>query len=400
MSIKSRMFGNILGGIILIVLLIFAAYMLVPFVRYLSVPLTGGTPAPSFTESPEVTQLKAVNKQNYFNTAVMGNTSTIVHNINEVPATGGWINTAPLDLHAIAAQGKLILVNFWSTTDLGSYRSAAYSEQLWKRYREHGLVVIGVDAPEFGFEKKPATVLNMIHAQSITYPVVTDANREIWKKFGNHFVSAQYLINPRGEVVYTHFGEGNYQSNEKAIREQLALAGWDLPAYPSYTPAFQPNFKAEQTPTLYAGAAFLRRELGNDPQPVLDRTANYILPKIILPDRIYLAGQWKAASDYLEAITDVKIVLNYQASAVYPILGQAIMPILVEVQLDGMPVPKAIWGKSIVEKKGKTYMQIAQAGLYFPIAERAAYGRHTLTLVSPRGLQLYAFKFAVYSLPQ
>lgn len=396
MGRKSKIIGNILGGLALIALLIFSAYMLVPFVRYLSVPVTGGTPAPTFKENPETAKIRALNQANYFNTAVMGNNTTIVNNIDQVPEQGGWFNTAPLDLHTIAAQDKLILVNFWSVTDLGSYRETPQTELLWGRYRDHGLVVIGVDTPEFAFEKKPATVFNIIHAEGITYPVVTDANREIWKKFGNHFISAQYLVNPRGQVVYTHFGEGDYQNQEAAIRKQLALAGWNLPDYPPLLSPPQPNFKASQTPTLYAGPVFLRKELGNNPQPVQNRTASYTLPKIILPDRIYLAGQWKAAKDYLQSMSNAKIVLNYEASAVYPILGQAIKPVWVEVQLDGMPVSQAMQGKSIMTKNGKTYMQIVQPGLYFPVADQTSSGRHTLTLILPAGLELYAFKFAVF----
>ncbi|MBY0544990.1 MAG: redoxin family protein [Gammaproteobacteria bacterium] len=393
---KWKMIGNLVGAVLLIAILIFSAYTLVPFVRYLSIPITGGTKAPAFQESPETAKINTENKQNYFNTKAMGNGKTMVSNISEVPNQGGWLNTAPLNLKVLAAEDKLLLINFWSSTDLRSYRSTVFMETLWQRYKNYGLVVIGVDAPEFDFEENPVNVLNAIHEQDITYPVVTDAKKEIWKKFGNHFVSAHYLIDRRGEVVYSHFGEQNYTEEEQLIRQQLMSYGWHLPTYPPLPALLQPDFRTQQTPSLYVGPVFIRRELGADPQPIRGRTANYAFPSIILPDRVYLAGTWKADSDYLQAMTPAKVTVRYTASTAYVVLAQAIHPIWVEVQMDNAPVPVAMRGSSIVERKGKTYMQVVQPGLYFPLADNAPYGQHILTLITPAGLNLYAFKFAVY----
>lgn len=393
---KWKLIGNLIGALFLIAILVFAAYMLVPFVRYLSIPVTGGTAAPTFKEDPEVAKIKAQNRAKYFNLATMGNATTIVPSIKEVPIQNGWLNTAPLDLHGLAKEDKFILVDFWTYSCISCYRAEPYIESLWKRYKDYGLVVVGVHSPQFDFEKSPINILNAIRAEGITYPVVTDGDKQIWNKFGNHFWPGTYLIDPHGEVVYTQFGEGEYAKEEAAIRKNLAAYGWELPNY-GPTPTFLVSTDEKtQTPELYAGAGFIRRRLGNDDQPNLKSTTNYTLPKQILPDRIYLSGSWKADNDYLLAKTNGQVVVNYLANSVYLVLAQAINPIMVEVQLDGVPVPEDVRGKDIIVQNGKTYLQIVQPGLYFPIKDTAPYGRHTITLITPAGLRLYSFTFGVY----
>jgi peroxiredoxin len=393
---KWKLIGNLLGALFLVAILVFAAYMLVPFVRYLSIPMTGGTAAPMFNEDPAVVKIKAQNRAKYFNLNTMGNASTIVPTIKEVPIQNGWLNTAPLDLHALAKEDKFILIDFCTYSLINCYRESPYVESLWKRYKDYGLVVVGVHSPEFDFEKNPANILNAIKAEGITYPVVTDGEKQIWNKFGNHFWPGNYLIDPHGEVVYTQFGEGGYAKEEETIRKHLAAFGWELPNYGPTPTYLDPIDQKAQTPELYAGAGFIRRRLGNDEQPILKSTSIYTLPKQIQSDRIYLSGSWKAESDYLQAKTDGQVIVNYLANSVYIVLAQAVNPIMVEVQLDGMPVPENIRGKDIIVQDGKTYLQIIQPRLYFPIKDKAPYGRHTLTLLTPPGLRLYSFTFGVY----
>lgn len=393
---KWKLIGNILGALFLLAILVFAAYMLVPFVRYLSIPVTGGTAAPTFKEDPAVTKIKDQNRAKYFDINTLGNNTTIVSSINQVPEQGGWLNTAPLDLHSLSAEDKFILVDFCSYSDISCYRSAPYNETLWQRYKDNGLIVIYVHTPEFGFEKIPSNILNAIREYSITYPVVTDGERKVWLKFGNHARPGQYLIDPHGEVVYTQFGEGDYDKEEQAIRQNLAGYGWELPTYGAITVPLIPNQEKQQTPELYAGAGFIRRRLGNDEQPIMGNTTTYNLPKQIQDDRIYLAGSWKATNDYLQSVTPGKVIVNYLANSVYLVLSQAVSPVMVEVQLDGAPVPQDLCGKNIIQQNGKTYMQIVAPGLYFPISDKAPYGRHTLTLLTPPGVRLYTITFGVY----
>ncbi|MFN7096265.1 MAG: redoxin domain-containing protein [Gammaproteobacteria bacterium] len=393
---KWKLIGNLLGAMFLIAILVFAAYMLVPFVRYLSIPVTGGTVAPTFKEDPAITKIKEQNKAKYFDVNVLGNHTTIVPSIAQVPAQGGWINTAPLDLHGLAAEDKFILVNFCSYSDINCHRIEPYLEWIWTQYKEYGLVVIYVHTPELDFEKKPVNVLNAARADGVTYPIVTDAEKTIWNKFGNHTRPGQYLIDPHGEVVYTQFIQDEYKKEEQVIRQNLLGYGWELPTNLTQPTFLVSNEEKPQTPILYAGAGLIRRRLGNDQQPVAGSTTIYNSPKKMDPDQIYLSGSWAAANDYLQSMTAGQVNVNYLASTIYVVLSQAINPIMVEVRLDGQPVPVDLRGKDIIVQDGKTYMQIVAPGLYFPISEQAPYGRHQLTLLTPPGLRLYTFTFGVY----
>lgn len=392
---KWKMITNILGGLFLLALMIFATYMVVPFVRYLSIPVTGGTQAPPFKESSAMVKLKAANQSNYFNTSILGNTSEIVSSIKDVPEQGGWINTAPLDLHALAAQGYTILVLFGNYNNLNTYLTLPAIKDIWQKYKDHGLVVVSVPSPQFNFEKDPAYLLSVIRANKITYPVVTDGEKQIWNKFGNYRRPAIYLIDTHGEVVYTQFGEGNYAKLDEAIRNQLQKAGWALPSALSDN-YLQVNQQKIQTPTLYVGTNFIRRRLGNSEQPEANKTVNYLLPKELKENYLYVQGSWLAKPDYMQAQTAGVITVIYLANSVYLVLDAVKKPLKVEIQLDQAPIPKNLRGKNIVEQNGKTYIEITEPGLYFPLQDHAPYTRHQLTILTPAGLRLYAIDFTAW----
>ena len=393
---KWKLLGHLLGAIFLIGLLIFAAYMLIPFVRYLSVPVASQTAAPVFQEDPSVVKMKAANRARYFEQNVLGNASEVVSSIDEVPIENGWINTAPLDLHQLAKEGHLILVHFWRYADVGSYDATPYMRALWSTYHMYGLVIVSVHTPLYTFEKNPAHILNAIHAQSITFPVVTDGDHAIELKFGRHPLPSDYLINSKGEIVFMQSGESDQHALELGIRKQLEKEGWELPPLMNTKGQLQSFPDKAQTPTLNLGSLFIRRRLGNDTQPELNNTQTYEYPKVLATDRVYLQGQFKTFPEYLQATEQGEVTLTYLANTVYPVLGQAIYPLLVEVTLNDAPIPQSLQGKDIIVKNGRTYLSVVAPGMYFPIKSDAPYGRYTLKMLVPKTLQLYAFEFGVY----
>ncbi len=160
---------------------------------------------------------------------ILANATSIVQTIDQVPEEGGWINTAPLNISLLQKENKVIVMDFWTHGCINCIRDAPHVQQFWEKYKDHGLVIIGVHSPEFEYEHKPANILAFVKKAHLTYPIMTDGDMTVWNKFGNHFWPGKYIINPKGTIVYTHFGEGDYDEQEQAIRKALKDAGWQLP---------------------------------------------------------------------------------------------------------------------------------------------------------------------------
>jgi thiol-disulfide isomerase/thioredoxin len=146
----------------------------------------------------------------------------------------GWVNSPPLTEGAV--RGKVILVDFWTYTCINWRRTLPYVRAWAEKYKDHGLVVIGVHAPEFSFEKDIDNVRRETPALAILYPVAVDSDYAIWRTFHNEYWPALYLVDARGQIRYHQFGEGGYEEIERAIQHLLAEAGnVDLPrgSYPS-----------------------------------------------------------------------------------------------------------------------------------------------------------------------
>src|ERR1700761_6332834 len=134
-----------------------------------------------------------------------------------------WLNSPPLSLEAL--KGKVVLVDFWTYSCINCLRSIPYVRAWAEKYRDHGLVVIGVHAPEFAFERNVANVKNAIATLKIGYPVAIDNEYKIWRAFDNEYWPAHYFIDGNGKVRHHHFGEGEYAESEKIIQRMLAAAG-------------------------------------------------------------------------------------------------------------------------------------------------------------------------------
>src|SRR3984885_8747174 len=134
-----------------------------------------------------------------------------------------WLNSPPLSRESL--RGKVVLVNFWTYSCINSLRELPYMKAWAAKYKDAGLVVIGVHTPEFGFEKERANVQQALHDLKITYPVAIDSNYGIWRAFRNNYWPANYFIDGQGRIRDHHFGEGEYAASERVIRELLKENG-------------------------------------------------------------------------------------------------------------------------------------------------------------------------------
>ena len=144
----------------------------------------------------------------------------------ELPSLGGatgWLNSPALT--AADLRGKVVLVDFWTYTCINWQRHYPYVRAWAEKYRTQGLVVIGVHAPEFSFEKSPDNVRHAAKELKVDYPIAIDSDHAVWRAFGNHYWPALYFIDAQGRVRHHQFGEGDYEQSERIIQQLLAEAG-------------------------------------------------------------------------------------------------------------------------------------------------------------------------------
>jgi thiol-disulfide isomerase/thioredoxin len=134
-----------------------------------------------------------------------------------------WLNSDPLSIEKL--RGKVVLVDFWTYTCINCLNTLPYVKQWHAKYKDQGLTVIGVHTPEYPFERSTANVVDANQRLGITYPVAQDNRYATWSAYHNRYWPAVYLIDKKGRIVYTHFGEGGYAETEAAIRTLLAQPG-------------------------------------------------------------------------------------------------------------------------------------------------------------------------------
>jgi thiol-disulfide isomerase/thioredoxin len=131
-----------------------------------------------------------------------------------------WINSSPLSMQQL--RGKVVLVDFWTYDCINCLHVLPYVKGWHQKYKDQGLVVVGVHTPEYGFERNLDNLKTAVQRNGITFPVAQDNRYETWTAYNNQFWPAFYLVDRKGEVVYTHFGEGDYAQTEATIRKLLA----------------------------------------------------------------------------------------------------------------------------------------------------------------------------------
>lgn len=140
------------------------------------------------------------------------------------PLTGAvqWLNSPELSSESL--RGKVVLVDFWTYDCINCQHTLPYVKDWAKKYEKDGLVVVGVHTPEYGYERIIDNVKDQVKKLGITYPVAIDNNYAIWRSFDNQYWPAHYLIDAKGQVRYSHFGEGSYQAQEQMIKQLLEEA--------------------------------------------------------------------------------------------------------------------------------------------------------------------------------
>jgi len=262
----------------------------------------------------------------------------------EFASPGPWLNTDGRRLTLASLRGRVVLVDFWTYTCINCIRTFPYLKAWDARYRKAGLTIVGVHTPEFPFEHSTSNVKNAIATDGIRYPVVQDNDYGTWTAYGNQYWPAEYLIDARGRVRYTHFGEGDYATDERAIRTLLAERGDKrLAGGLARVHALEPPRLA--TPETYVGTG---RALGYVNGPVKG-THDYGAPPGGLGlNQFALGGVWNETKEFGTAVRGASINLEFQAQRVYVVLSPPRgRSAFVRVLLNGKPVGRGSAGDDV-----------------------------------------------------
>lgn len=246
----------------------------------------------------------------------------------EITGIESWINTEPLKLADL--KGKVVLIDFWTYSCINCVRTMPYITAWDKKYRKDGLVIIGMHAPEFAFEKKRSNVEKAVAQYGVEYPVALDNNLSTWSAFKNQYWPAHYLIDRDGRVVYTHFGEGQYEITEHNIRTLLGIKGKDV------TVETDEGFMRGQSSETYLGTARAQ----NFPDLAAGEK-NYAFPADLPLHHWALQGTWRTGNQSTTALSpDAALRYRFHAGTVYIVMGTADgKPVTVQTSVDGAAGP-------------------------------------------------------------
>jgi len=257
-----------------------------------------------------------------------------------------WLNSQPLS--AADLRGKVVLIDFWTYTCINWRRTAPYVRAWAQKYKDQGLVVIGVHTPEFSFEKDVDNVRRAANEQKVDYPIAIDSDRAIWNAFHNQYWPALYLIDAQGRIRHHQFGEGEYQQSEVIIQQLLTEAGHNgFERAPVSADGHGAEVAADwqnlATPETYVGYEHAVNFVSPG-EELLDRPRVYAVPALLKLNEWALAGDWTMRKESaVLSKANGRISYRFHARDLNLIMGPAALGTRVRfrVLIDGQPPGKS-----------------------------------------------------------
>jgi len=307
----------------------------------------------------------------------------------------GWINSPPLTAKQL--KGKVVLVDFWDYSCINCIRAIPYIRAWAEKYKDSGLVVIGVHTPEFDIEKQMPNVQKAVTKFGITYPVVLDNNQAIWDAFHNQYWPAHYFIDAKGKVRYEHFGEGEYDQSERWIQELLQEANAKPMPASSVSVHGQGAQAAADTSTVRSPETYIgyaRADHFTSPGGIKrDKEQLYTPPTHPRLNEWGLEGNW---ADHAQAAvlmsSQGSIVFRFHARDLHLVLGPASdgKPVRFRVTIDGH-APGQNHGVDTDEQGNGV---VTDDRLYQLVRQSGAVTEHIFTIkFLDAGVQAFSFTF-------
>ncbi len=311
----------------------------------------------------------------------------------ELVGIANYLNTTPKELSELM-KDKVVLYDIWTYSCINCIRTLPYITAWDDKYSEEGLLIIGIHAPEFEFEKDPENVKMAIEKHGISYPVVMDNDMETWKAFENRYWPRKYIADHEGYIRYDHIGEGSYQESEKVIQklleERATALGIQMASASSLVDIEEFQHTVFRTPELYFGYKFAqnRNQLGSDEGFQPGKIVSYLEPEKIDLHKFYPIGDWKNYDDSMELVSGIgSIKLLYNAKEVNIVTENHAE---LEIFLDEKPLPVEYAGKDIVDGN---ILKVTEAGLYNIINSDSSSSHIMEIKIKGEGFQIFTFTF-------
>ncbi len=327
----------------------------------------------------------------------------------EVTGLQEWFNGDPTTIGQQIADGRVVLVDFWTYTCINCIRTFPFLRQWHDKYADRGLTILGIHSPEFEFEKVADNVADAIDRYDLGWRVAQDNEFETWRAFNNRFWPAKYLFDTSGEIIYSHFGEGDYLETEEKIREVLTAAGYDVSDIPVggiEAPERDPDATA-MTRELYGG---YERNYSFNGQ-YAGQAEYYDDPDVELfyeddlsysHNRWYLQGLWRNEREAIVHARDTEnledyFAIKFAARSVIVVMNPvAPEPFEVVVEIDGEPLTEAQAGEDVTwNAEGRSLLKV-DGGREYLAVELDEFGVHELKLRSnSSNFAIFALTFGI-----
>jgi len=302
-----------------------------------------------------------------------------------------WFNSPPLTLKEL--RGKVVMIDFMTYSCVNCVRTFPHLRYLWSKLKDKGLLIIGVQSPEFSFEKDFRNIEDAIKRHGLEYPIAVDNDLEIWNAFGNRYWPAQFFIDKDGNLVHFRAGEGGEQEIEEWILALLEQAGQEvrLERGPHTEEA---RMLEPITSETYCG--FLRNTgMGNPAVCDGNGKCTYTdSDRTHQPGVIYLDGGWKQAEEYLEHDEDRPghILLKCQASEVNLVMTSDRVGD-VDILLDDKPLLLEKVGTDVRQEAGRSLVRIDRQDMFRLVKTRTVEMHELKIVVKDAGVRAYAYTF-------
>lgn len=295
-----------------------------------------------------------------------------------------WLNSQPLTMSEL--KGKVVLVDFWTYTCINCIRTLPHVTSWYDKYKDQGFVVIGVHTPEFEFEKQTSNVENAIKQYNIHYPVAQDNDYATWNAYSNQYWPAEYLIDAKGNIRRTHFGEGEYDQTEKAIQELLKEAGQKVDASLEQMPDQTPH--AQLSPETYLGSKRMQYYYPGGSIP--NGQTKFELSENPSPNSFSLGGDWTIDDENATTVKNSTLTYNFYADKVFLVLRPGQTSSKIKVFLDEKIISTENAGADV--KDG--IVNIDTDRLYNLIDLKGGSAQHILKIeFETPGIKVFAFTF-------
>jgi len=307
----------------------------------------------------------------------------------------GWLNSPPLTAEDL--RGKVVLVDFWTYTCINWLRTLGYVRAWAEKYKDHGLIVVGVHTPEFAFEQDADNVRRAVKEMNVWYPVALDPNYAIWRAFANHYWPAIYLADAEGRIRHHQFGEGGYDECERGIQHLLDEAGIVGAPNNLASPALegfevQADWTNLRSPESYLGYT-QGRNFASRSGSAIGTPGSFSIPEMLMLNQWALSGDWTIEAD-ASALNGAEgsVAFRFHARDVHLVMGPSASgaPVPFRVLVDGSP-PGDEHGLDVDENGNG---MLSEQRLHQLIRQRGQIADRTVEIVfGAAGGEVYCFTF-------